>query len=344
MRRLLPRDMQEGVSLKEYTTFKVGGPASYFATVRSVGELTDALTFAAQHTLAWFVLGGGSNVIFSDEGYEGVVLKMEITGVAVEDRGDTVEVTCGAGESWDALVALSVERGWYGLENLSAIPGTVGAAPLQNIGAYGMEVGESISFVEVLNTETGEIETLTPAACAFGYRTSVFKTPEGAKYTVLRVGFLLKKWGELRLTYKDVTDYFKSTGVSPTLNSVRGAIGEIRAQKFPDLALYGTAGSYFKNPIIPREEGRALQARFPELPLYDVDGGHVKIALAWILDHVLHLRGLRKGRVGTFERQPLVLVNFGGATSVELHAFAECIAADVLNATGIKIVPEVVSI
>lgn len=335
--------MQEQVYLKDYTTFKLGGPASYFFCIRSREDLTQALQFAQEKKLPWFVLGGGSNIVVRDEGYSGVVLKMEISGIeAREFKNGSVSVVAGAGELFDGLVAHAVTRGWYGLENLSYIPGTVGAAPIQNIGAYGAEICQVIDWVEVWNPARKSLERMGREACHFGYRTSVFKEAEGQNCIVLHVGLTLTRKGSPDLRYKDVAEYFATVRYEATLQKVRQAIGEIRLRKFPDLKHYGTAGSYFKNPIVTRAQAQKLQVRFPDLPVYEVDVYRVKLSLAWILDHVLHLKGVRQGMVGTFERQPLVLINFGGATTRELSTFAKKIVTEVHVATGIRISLEVI--
>lgn len=335
--------MQEGVPLKMYTTFKIGGHASYFALVRSLEDLTGALQFADSKKLPWFVLGGGSNLLIGDAPYKGVVLKMEIKGMEWSETAGDVLVSAGAGETWDDLVAFTVSNGWYGLENLSFIPGSVGASPIQNIGAYGVEVKECIQWVEVFDTKTFAVKKMEAAACGFGYRTSFFKE-KGEELIVLRVGFKLARNGSPRLGYKDVAEYFKEASGAPTLVDVRKAIGEIRQRKFPDLKHVGTAGSYFKNPIVNRIVAQELMVRFPGIPIYPHDALTFKVSLAWILDHVLHLKGACEGSVGLFEHQPLVLVNLGGATARDVHTFAKKITEHVFSVTQIAIVPEVVTI
>ncbi len=334
-------NIETNVSLKNLTTFKIGGAASYFALVETREKLLEAISFADEKKLSWFILGGGSNVLVSDEGYKGLVIKLAIKGIDFKDLGDTVEATVGAGESWDGFVETCVSRSLYGIENLSAIPGTVGAAPVQNIGAYGMEVKDAIRSVVVCNTECLTFETLNKEECRFGYRDSIFKKPEGKKYSIVEVVFELKKKSSLVTSYKDVAAYFERLKKIPTLTDVRAAIIEIRKGKFPDLNKYGTAGSFFKNPIITREHYQKLLLTYPAMPHYPVGNCHVKIPLAWILDNVCNIKGARRGDVGSYPQQALVLVNWGNATAVEVKAYAQEISSLVKSKSGIDIEPEV---
>jgi UDP-N-acetylmuramate dehydrogenase len=335
-------ETKTGTKLSEYVTFKIGGPAAFFAAVRSAGELREAAAFAREKGMPLFVLGGGSNTVFPDEGFPGLVAKMEIMGVAYEDAGDTVRVTAGAGEDWDAFVGDTVARGLSGLENLSLIPGTVGAAPIQNIGAYGVEVSRTIESVEALDLATGETRTLTNAECAFGYRDSAFKHAEGKGLAVLSVTFVLRKDGIVDSSYKDVAQYAAEHGIaaySPA--TLREAVVAIRTAKLPDVNKVGTAGSFFKNPTVTKEKYAELAARFPGIPGF-LSASGVKVPLAWILDHVCGLKGEREGNVGTHTRQPLAIVNFGGATARELMSYAERIAGEVKSKTGIAVEMEIV--
>ena len=234
-------------------------------------------------------------------------------GIEFRDEGEErVQLIAAAGEPWDTLVGQTVERGLYGIENLSGIPGTVGAAPVQNIGAYGVEVQESISWVDVFDPKEIRFERITKDECIFGYRDSIFKKPEGQHFTIVSVGMMLTQAGELRTHYKDVSNYISEHKLQrPTLADVRGMILEIRKKKFPDLSLFGTPGRFFKNSIIPKDQYRELLKSFPLMPSYEVDSTHVKVSTAWILDAICNLKGKKVGAVGAFERQPLVLVNFG---------------------------------
>lgn len=334
--------MQENIQLKDYTTFKIGGNALYFIAARTVGDIKKAVIFARDKKLPFFVLGGGSNIVVSDNGIQGVVIKNEIKGIEYTDANNVMEVQVGAGENWDVFVEETVKKELYGLENLSAIPGTVGAAPVQNIGAYGTEVKSSIKEVIAFNTETGELENFTNAECGFGYRDSIFKKLEGKKYIIVSVVFLLDKKGHVDISYRDVKNFFESKQITnPTLKEVRNAIIEIRSRKLPDLRKYGTAGSFFKNPIITNTHYELLKKEYPLLPSYSVDEAHVKIPLAWILDNVCGFKGYKKENVGVYENQALVLVNFGNARAEEIKKLSQEIIFLVKEKTNIEVETEV---
>ncbi len=350
--------IERNVILKSVTTLKIGGKARFFCRVKTVEALRDALVFAGQNRLPFVVIGEGSNVLVSDKGFNGLVIRMEIGGVEFESQkgGAEYRAAAGAGVRWDDLVKASVEKKLFGLENLSGIPGTVGAAPVQNIGAYGAEIKDTLHSVEALDCETFKMRTFTNAECGFGYRDSFFKTPEGKKYIITRVSFLLRANGTPNISYKDLQEKI-TNHQSPIINGqqkitphdVRRMVLEIRKRKFPDLKKFGTAGSFFKNPIVPAAEFALLKKKFPDLPGFShpsldkegVGGGLIKIPLAWILDKLCGVKGLRIGRVGLFENQPLVLVNHGNATAAEVRSLAEKIAGLVLKKTGIKIEWEV---
>ncbi|MEN9614029.1 MAG: hypothetical protein RLZZ347_336 [Candidatus Parcubacteria bacterium] len=335
------------VFLKEHTTFKIGGPAGEFVVASSEAELLSAVARAQKNNTPILILGGGSNMLVSDEGFAGVVVQMALKGIRYAEKGDLVRAIVEAGESWDGLVADTVAQGLYGLENLSGIPGTVGASPIQNIGAYGAEVKDTIEWVEVLDKHTLKVKRLSNADCQFAYRHSFFKTPEGRALVVLRVCFLLKKNGVLNLAYKDIGEYGVRKNIMDfSLATLREAILEIRKGKFPDLTKFGTAGSFFKNPIISQEQYESLKIKWPNLPGFPLSTINYqlltfKIPLAWILDNVCGLKGTREGNVGLFQNQPLVLTNFGGATAQEVSDFAQKIIKIVFEKTGITIEPEV---
>jgi len=334
-------EIKKNVSLETLNTFKIAGKAKYFAEINSVDHLKEALDFAEKNKLSIFILGGGSNVLISDKSFDGLVLKINIKGVSWRDEGDTFLVTAGAGEIWDDLVAQSVKRNLYGLQNLSGIPGSVGGAPVQNIGAYGAEIKEVLHSVEIFDKEKKVFLSLSKEDCKFGYRDSIFKTPEGINYIITKVTLLLKKTGDLNLNYKDVALYFATHEKTPTLAMVREAILEIRNKKFPDLSKVGTAGSFFKNPIVSKEKYEELLKKYPNMPSYVLPNSQVKIPLAWIIDKVCGLKGKRDDNVGTFENQAIVLINWNGATGVEIKNFAEKIKKEVKEKTGIEVEMEV---
>jgi UDP-N-acetylmuramate dehydrogenase len=335
-------DILENVSLKELTTFRIGGTARFFCRAKSIDDAKRAIAYAHERSLPLFILGGGSNILMSDDGFPGLVVKIEITGVEFNDQGEHVEVVAGAGESWDELAAMTVSRGLHGLENLSLIPGTVGAAPVQNIGAYGAEVKDVISFVETIDRVSGEVRVFTNDECHFAYRDSIFKHEEGKRFTITRVGFRLAKNAPLKTEYKDVKEYFSSRKIeTPTLVHVREAVVTIRSTKLPDTKDVGTAGSFFKNPVISKTMFDDLRKRFPELPGHDSGDGKVKVPLGFILDKICNFKTVREGDAGVWKNQALVVVNFGNASAKEIRALSEKMVASVREQTGIEIEPEV---
>jgi UDP-N-acetylmuramate dehydrogenase len=338
--------INHSVLLSKHTSFRTGGPARFFAEAESVADIQEIIAQATKENLPYMIFGEGSNVLISDTGFAGYVVVPKILGIDFSDF-DAVEtevlVIAGAGVHWDDLVSETVSKNLSGLENLSWIPGSVGAAPVQNIGAYGAEIADCLEWVEVLDTKTGEIKKLTLDECQFGYRASIFKKTGGKHFIITRVAFRLKKGGVPNISYKDVAHFFETEiqkGKTPTVSDVRSAIIKIRSEKLPDIKKYGTAGSFFKNPIISAEKYAELLEKFPGMPSYLV-GGDKKIPLAWILDKVCGLNGYREGNVGLYETQPLALVNFGGASSTEIKNFAEKISNIVKEKIQIEIEWEV---
>lgn len=328
----------EQIPLASLTTLRVGGNARYIIPCRTEEQVREAVQFAAERNLPWRVLGGGSNVLAADEGFPGVIIHMGIGRVAVVPDTDRTLVFVGAGVGWDELVQHVADRGLWGIENLAGIPGTVGAAPVQNIGAYGVELKDVLHSVHALDTLSGELRTFTAAECGFGYRESYFK--HNRSLIILSVVLALHEEGSAQIAYKDLAAYAADGGDVTTPAAVGAAVREIRARKFPDLAIQGTAGSFFKNPVVPTAVYEQLQTQYPALPGFPQADG-VKIPLAFILDRVLGLRGYREGAVALFERQPLVLVTDAGATADAVDVFAQTIATRVHDATGIVIEREV---
>ncbi len=334
--------IQENISLGPYTTFKIGGPARFFCLAESEDDVREAVIFAKQRSLPFFVLGGGSNLLISDNGFPGLVILMGNKGVEyrVEDAESTI-VSAAAGESWDDLVERTVSSGLSGLENLSAIPGTVGAVPVQNIGAYGAEARQFISSVRAFDTRKMAFVDLSNKDCAFAYRDSMFKHKKG-RYVVTRVDFKLKKDGAANIGYKDLQKYFEAKGVNaPTPAEVRQAVIDIRWNKLPDWKLWGTAGSFFKNPVVSKLKYIKLKKKYPDLPGFPESWGRVKIPLGWVLEHICNAKGLQKGGVGTYEKQALVLVAKPGAKAAEIVALTSELMKKVKDTTGITIEAEV---
>lgn len=325
-------EIQKNIPLAPYTTLRVGGTSDFFIEVDSVENLNEAISFAEERKLPLFILGGGSNVLISDDGFRGLTIKNAIRGVNFEE--DKVEV--GAGEVWDDFVQETIKRNLFGIENLAAIPGTVGATPIQNVGAYGQEVGDVIDCVEFFDTSTMTINELKASECLFSYRSSIFK--RNKNLIITKVIFQLSRRWQPNISYKDLKDFF-SEKQNPSQEEVAGAVQRIRAKKFPDTKKFGTAGSFFKNPILSYAEGIELQKKYPAIPVFETSGG-VKVSLAWILDNVLHKKGFREGNVALFENQPLVLIH-KDATSFEIKKFAEKIKKEVKEKINIAIECEV---
>ncbi|MFM2357832.1 MAG: hypothetical protein RJA61_569 [Candidatus Parcubacteria bacterium] len=332
--------IQRNIPLASLTTFRVGGEALFFTEVNSLDDLKEAVAFGLKEKIPLFVLGGGSNILVNDQGFAGLVVKIYIKGISYEQKGNDVFVTSKAGELWDDLVSFCVSKGFWGIENLSFIPGTVGAAPVQNIGAYGVELKDILEKVFVFDKKDSSFKYLSLLECDFAYRDSIFKKEN--RYIVVEVILKLSLVPQPKLTYKDIQVFFeKHKEENPNIMRIREVVVEIRKNKLPDWHSLGTAGSFFKNPIINRDHHLRLLEKYPTLPAFEVDALHVKIPLAWILDKVCGLKGFREGYVGLYEHQPLALVNFGGATSTDIENFAEKISKIVKEKTNIEIEWEV---
>jgi len=314
--------IESGMALRRLNTFGVDARAAFFASVRSVDQLREVLADHRVRDLPRLILGGGSNILFTRD-FDGLVLKIDIPGYArLGDDGARWLVHVGAGESWHATVARLLDDGLPGLENLALIPGLVGAAPIQNIGAYGLELAERLQSVEVFEPGLGTLEILDMAACRFGYRDSVFKQrPPGERLIVGVTLALPKAWTPV-VGYADVDNELKLRNARrPAARDVFDAVVAIRTRKLPDPQQIGNAGSFFKNPIVSRAQRQDLLDRFPSLVSYDIGGGRYKLAAGWLIE-ACGLKGAVRGRAGVYPRQALVLVNLGGATGAEILALA----------------------
>jgi UDP-N-acetylmuramate dehydrogenase len=336
-------DIEKNVPLSPHTTLGIGGKAEIFADATSKEELVALVEHARSEHLPVTVIGGGSNVLVSDRGVQGLVVRMAIPGIEYEECDEFVRAHVGAGVVFDEFVLDTVYKGLWGLENLSGIPGTVGGVPIQNVGAYGVEVKHVIESVDVFDTMRQEFQTLTNEECAFAYRDSIFKHEGKDRYIVVGVTFRLTRTRCPNLVYKDLAKQFGEDTV-PSLASIRDAVIGIRREKFPDWTNLGTAGSFFKNPIISAVHAHALRARYDGIPLYEEADGRYKVALGWILDHVLHMKGYREGHVGLYEKQALVLVNHGSATSDEVLAFSDMVIKKIFDTCELTVEREAVVI
>ncbi len=330
---------QENCTFSSITTFKVGGPVRFLSDCETVDDVVAALLECKQRTLPYVVMGEGSNILGSDEGYSGVIIRIRIQGQTYSECvGGTVLVEAGAGVPWDAVVEGAALRGLWGIENLAGIPGTMGAAPVQNIGAYGTDLEGTFEYADVLDAASGEITRFDMKSCGFGYRESRFKHERNL--IILRVALRLHTDGVPQVSYADLKE-LHDAGVALTTPSIIGdVVRQVRSRKFPSLALTGTAGSFFKNPIIRSEDYARLVGEYGAIPSYPALGG-VKIPLAFILDRLLGLKGYRKGKASLFSNQPLVLVADQGATAADVDALAQEISVRVKESTGIEIEREV---
>ena len=344
--------LEENVSLRPYNTFALDVRARYFARFASTDELRQLLKLPQVQAADKLILGGGSNLLFTQD-FGGVVLKNEIRGLEIlsEDGEEgTALVRAGAGESWHGLVEFALDQHLSGIENLSLIPGTVGAAPLQNIGAYGAELRDTFDHLEAVELSTGASRVFTTGECGFGYRESVFKNVLENQFVVTAVVLRLHRQArlsgyELNVRYGAITQTLAELGIEgePTPQEVSRAVVHIRRSKLPDPAKIGNAGSFFKNPEISQARFEHLKSQYPNLPGYPVPGG-VKVPAGWLIEQA-GWKGLRRGpgagTHGVHDRQALVLVHHGGATGSELRQLAEDIIASVRQKFGIDLHPEV---
>lgn len=332
-------NVETSVPLAPLTTFRIGGPARIYIPVHTEEETESAIALARDRGLSLFVLGAGSNILVPDSGINGVVLHMQMRDIALEDNGDYVELVAGAGTLWEAVVDTACAEGLHGIENLAGIPGTLGGAVVQNIGAYGAELAPVFAYADVIDRTTGVKRRITKGDASFDYRTSTFK--QHPELVITRVALALAKHAPLRTQYADLARAAESGVALATPADVAKAVRAIRAQKFPSGSDEGTAGSFFKNPIVPQALAASLVERFPGLPTFPLEDGAVKIPLAWILDHVLSLKGYAKGLVRLYEKQPLVIVAQTGARAADVDALAQEVSERVREATQIIIEREV---
>ena len=333
-------NIQHNYPLLAHNTFGMDVEASVFVEYESVTELKEILLHQLCPEGKWLHIGGGSNLLFTGD-FDGMILHSAIKGFeVVSENEDEVLVRAGAGEVWDDFVAYTVEKGWYGAENLSLIPGEVGASAVQNIGAYGVEAKDLIVKVDTLEVETGKERVFGNEECGYAYRESVFKHALKGKYIVTYVTYRLSKHPSYRLDYGNVHSELEKRGCELTLENVRQTIIDIRESKLPDPKVQGNAGSFFMNPIVSRPLFEELLGKYPSMPFYEVDAERVKIPAAWMIDQC-GWKGKQLGRAGVHNKQALVLVNCGGATGQEIIALSEEIQRSVLDKFGVRISPEV---
>lgn len=327
-------------SLIPYHTFGMDVKADLLIEYSSVNELKQVITqYDLTHT-RWLHIGSGSNLLFTDD-YHGIVLHSAIRGYElIHETANEVWVCAGAGEVWDDFVAFSVRNQWFGAENLSLIPGEVGASAVQNIGAYGIEAKDLIISVETIEVSTGKERTFCVNECGYAYRESVFKKELKGKFIVTHVTYKLSKQPGFHLAYGNVRAELEKRGEEPTLELVRQTIINIREAKLPDPKVQGNAGSFFMNPVISRQQYENLLKDFPDMPHYDIDNEQVKVPAAWMIDRC-GWKGKAMGRAGVHDKQALVLVNLGGATGSEVIELSKAIQSSVFERFGVNINPEV---
>lgn len=340
--------LRENVPLAPFTTLKIGGNARLFVSAANEGQVAEAYRFAIQNGLDVFVLGGGSNVLIADSGFDGLVLQVALKGVSgFQEKDGTVYVTAQAGEDWDALVDACVAKNLQGVECLSGIPGFVGGTPVQNVGAYGQEVSETIVSVKAFDRKSGEILTLTNADCGFAYRTSIFNTSEKDRFIVLSVTYALTLNGDPKITYKDLKEIFGAR--APSLAEARQAVLNVRRAKSMVIDEADpnsrSAGSFFKNPIVTvgkfaRVREIAASMGIEDVPTFPAGEGKVKIPAAWLIEQSGFAKGYRKGRAGLSTRHTLAIVNLGGAAAADVLALKDEVQARVWEVFSIKLKTE----
>lgn len=345
--------IQENVPLAPLTTLGIGGAARFFVEVGNENELLAAMEFADQRRLPVFILGGGSNLLIADEGFPGLVIRVALKGIVWGEQ-----VTAGAGETWDEFVAQCVERNLAGVECLSGIPGSVGGTPVQNVGAYGQEISETITKVRALDRLSKRAVELSNEDCRFSYRAGIFNSAEKDRYVVLAVTYALRPAGEPSLRYPDLKNFFAGRTDRPTLGKVRQAVIAIRAQKGmviqpndaglndPDCR---SAGSFFKNPVLTAEAFARLEASAKaqgllhegeRLPHFPAAAGHVKVPAAWLIERAGFQKGYAKGRAGISSKHTLAIINRGGATAREVSALVQEIQQRTAASFGVHLTPE----
>lgn len=328
-------------SLLAHNTFGIDASCRRFLEYSSIEEARLVAEILRGGNNPFLIIGGGSNLLLTKD-YAGVVVHSAIKGIEAEEQADgMVLLTCGSGEVWDDVVAYSVERGWYGAENLSIIPGEVGASAVQNIGAYGAEVCQIIDKIGAVEIATGDIRIFDVEECGYGYRQSRFKKEWKDRYLMTHVTYRLAKQQPLRLEYGNIKAELERKGINePTLKQLRQVIIDIRNEKLPDPKVEGNAGSFFMNPVVSKEKYEELAALYPNMPHYTIDAEHEKIPAGWMIDQC-GWKGKSLGRAGVHSKQALVLVNRGGATGEEIVQLCETIRKDVCDRFGIDIHPEV---
>lgn len=333
--------MQENVSLRHFNTFGLESRAQFFEEAESTAALADVIKNPLWQNTPKFILGGGSNILFTQD-IDALVIKIAIKGIElVKEDKDFVWLHAGAGEKWHDFVMYCVEHNYAGVENLSLIPGTIGAAPMQNIGAYGVEIQDVVETVEAISMETAEMRTFSKEECLFGYRESIFKHDLKGKFIITGVIFRLNKKPVYHVEYGDIQKTLAEMNVeTPSIKAISDAVIKIRKSKLPDPAEIGNAGSFFKNPEISEDQFDKLKSDFPSVPGYPTIPGFVKVPAGWLIEQA-GWKGYRDGDIGVHARQALVLVNYGEGSGDQIKALSEKIQKSIKEKYGIDLSAEV---
>ena len=333
-------NIQENISLLPFNTFGIDKKAKFFVRVKAEDDVKSALIRSKQMNLPVFILGGGSNILLTKD-IEALVIKIEIEGIRIlEENDEDIFIEVGAGENWHQFVMFCIENNWAGVENLSLIPGTVGASPMQNIGAYGVEIKELFHQLKAINRETLEEKIFDWEACKFGYRESVFKNELKDQYIIVKVMFRLKKKPVLYTAYGAIMQTLEKMGISnPNIKNISEAVIQIRQSKLPDPKKIGNAGSFFKNPTVPKDQFEKLKSQYPDIPSFPMENW-VKIPAAWLIEKA-GWKGKTFGKIGVHQNQALVLVNYGGGDGTDIQELSKKIQKSIELQFGILLQPEV---
>jgi len=340
--------IQDHVPLAPLTTLQVGGPARYLVEAASEDDVREAVDFARAKDLPLLVLGGGSNLLVADSGWPGLVIKIAIGGISQQEENGTLLMDAGAGVNWDQFVAQAVASDYAGVECLSGIPGSVGGTPVQNVGAYGQEVSETIEWVRAFDLKANRVVILPEEACGFHYRTSIFNTTERGRYIILRVTYRLRQDGTPSLKYADLQRHFAATGSPPSLAQMRAAVRQIRQSKgmliVPGDADSRSAGSFFKNPVLSEVQFRDLATRAElkglKIPSYPALDAQRKVSAAWLVEHSGFSKGFTLGAAGISRKHALALIHTGSASAADIVRLKETIQRGVEKTWGILLEPE----
>ena len=334
-------EISENSSLQNLHSFGCNEKANYFAKIGSMETIEKSIQWAKEKNIPYLILGAGSNILFTKT-FEGLVLKMEIMGIKkLKETPSEIILEVGAGENWHHFVSYCVQKGWGGVENLSLIPGTVGAAPIQNIGAYGVEAKDAIASVTAYDTQSAQFITLQNSDCAFAYRTSLFKK-DTSRYIISSVQFVLQKQPIFRTEYGAIKEVLHQiNNKQPSVEAISSAVIQIRSEKLPDPKKLGNAGSFFKNPTITKDLFEVLVAKYPKMIAYPITDDTYKIAAGWLIE-ACGWKGIQKGSVGCYEKQSLVIVHYNNGPGIEIYNFSEEIIQSVLAKFEILLEREVV--